>query len=251
MLASPGRSALASSASAGTGAGGRAPATVSASASSVATASSYPPAGACATSTRRWRQWSNTTARSTRSRPIGGQGASAGRGTGCPSSAVAASYARYPISPPVSGGRSGTRGAASAAATSRSAVRVGVPGATSGSGRERRTSRTIRRSSRPTIVAAGSPAANEYRPQRSERSTLSSRMPGPAPASAGKTPTGVETSARSSVQTGTSGQPLAVVSNVSRSGRIRTGPPAVARCRECPCEAARSSTPGTSRRRAR
>ncbi len=54
-----------------------------------------------------------------------------------------------------------------------------------------------------TTVAAGSPATNEYRPHRSERSTDSRIRPGPSPASAGNSPTGVETSARSSVQTGT------------------------------------------------
>src|SRR5581483_2536044 len=72
---------------------------------------------------------------------------------------------------------------------------------------------------------AGSPAANEYRPHRSERSTLSSRIPGPSPASAGKTPTGVETSASSSVQIGTSGQSRASRSNVSGSGLTRIALP--------------------------
>ena len=40
-------------------------------------------------------------------------------------------------------------------------------------------------------MAAGSPATNEYRPQRSERSTDSSSSAGPSPAIAGKRPTGV------------------------------------------------------------
>jgi hypothetical protein len=67
-------------------------------------------------------------------------------------------------------------------------------------------------------MAAGFPATNEYRPQRSERSTLSSKTPGPSPASAGKTPTGVETSASSSVHTGASAPADARASNASRLG---------------------------------
>ena len=69
-----------------------------------------------------------------------------------------------------------------------------------------------------TTVAAGSPATNEYLPHRSDRSTDSRIRPGPSPASAGNSPTGVETSASSSVHTGTSGHWAASESNSSRLG---------------------------------
>src|SRR5205814_3324661 len=69
-------------------------------------------------------------------------------------------------------------------------------------------------------IAAGSPATNEYRPHRSERSTLSSRTPGPSLATDGNTPTGVETSEDSSVHTGTRGHSRRSASNSSRSGWI-------------------------------
>ncbi len=68
--------------------------------------------------------------------------------------------------------------------------------------------------------AAGSPATKEYRPQRSERSTDSSRMPGPVPATAGNRPTGVDTSASSSAHTGTSAHSRASASNSTRFGWI-------------------------------
>ena len=71
-------------------------------------------------------------------------------------------------------------------------------------GRSRTASRIRSPASSRTSVAAGSPPTNEYRPQRSERSTDSSRMPGPSPATAGNRPTGVDTSASSSAHTGTS-----------------------------------------------
>src|SRR2546429_8918897 len=73
------------------------------------------------------------------------------------------------------------------------------------------------------MIAAGSPATKEYRPHRSERSTDSSKIPGPSPAKAGNTETGVATSARSSAHTGTSGQFAANRSKASRSGRAANG----------------------------
>src|SRR5438270_6160445 len=71
-------------------------------------------------------------------------------------------------------------------------------------------------------IAAGSPATNEYRPHRSERSTLSRSTPGPSPASEGNTPTGVDTSEESSAHTGTSGHSRASAANSSFAGWIRS-----------------------------
>ena len=120
--------------------------------------------------------------------------------------------------PPVSGGRSAGRGPASDRAMAINASRGSAPAGASCTGRGRTTSSIRTPSASTTTTAAGSPATNEYLPQRSERSTDSRIRPGPSPARAGKSPTGVETSARSSVQTGTMGQEFASASNSLRLG---------------------------------
>src|SRR6266508_1593498 len=127
------------------------------------------------------------------------------------------------MSPPVSEGSSGNLGPANERASRRSCSRT--PWSRSGSAmgsppRRRSLMATPRRSA--VTTAAGSPAAKEYRPHRSDRSTLSSKIPAPSAARAGKTPTGVDTSASSSVQTGTSAHDEASSSNVFRSGRTFT-----------------------------
>ena len=121
------------------------------------TPSSYPPAGTCAIRMSRCRQWSNTTARSITSSPIGGHGASSGSGAGCPSRRFAASYARYPIRPPIRGGRSASLGPASERAIAISASRgsASADRAIVGSGRTICSIRTPSPST--TTVAAGSP----------------------------------------------------------------------------------------------
>ena len=75
-------------------------------------------------------------------------------------------------------------------------------------------------SSSTTTVAAGRPATNEYLPHRSERSTDSRIRPGPSPANAGNKPTGVDTSARSSVQR----EPWATGSRASRTRHDSASP---------------------------
>ena len=142
------------------------------------------------------------------------------------------------MSPPVSGGRSGMRGARSELAIATSAARAGSSEPAIGSSRA--TSVMWSPSASPTMTAAGSPATKEYRPHRSDRSTDSSSMPGPPPDIDGNNPTGVETSARSSVQTGTRGHPDASSSNVSRSGRI---------CRSTACDLLRAANLDTERPR--
>ena len=122
--------------------------------------------------------------------------------------------------PPVSGGRSVGRGPASERAMAINASRGSAPAGASRTGSGRTTSSIRTPSASTTTTAAGSPATNEYLPQRSERSTDSRIRPGPSPARAGKSPTGVETSARSSVQTGTMGQEVASASNSFRLGLI-------------------------------
>src|SRR5437879_12604142 len=102
------------------------------------------------------------------------------------------------------------------------------------------------------MIAAGSPATKEYRPHRSERSTDSSKIPGPSPATAGNTETGVATSARSSAHTGTRGQSAASRSKASRPGRTTNGwaidaPPEDAEPRTVHRSGARDGRPGAAR----
>ena len=175
--------------------------------------------GTWATRISRCRQWSNTTARSITSSPIGGHGAPLGvrrrvsveqRRRLVRQVAHQPADERWELRQPRTGERRRDR-----------VERLSRRRRAGPADRQRAHHLGSGRPSRPDDHdAAGSPATNEYRPHRSDRSTDSSSTPGPSPASAGNSPTGVETSASSSVQTGTSGHSAARRSNVSGSGRI-------------------------------
>ena len=170
---------------------------------------------------RRCFQWSNTTARSTTSRPIGGTGADDGSGTGWPSSSVRGLERDVAHQPPGQGRKVGQpRGAQRPRDRDQRLARCRRRRRRSEARGPRRSIRSPSRS--PTTTAAGSPATNEYRPHRSERSTDSSSSPGRRRRAPGTARPGVETSASSSAQTGTRGQSAASESNVSRSGRMRS-----------------------------
>ena len=132
--------------------------------------------GTCATRSRRCRQWSNTTARSTAISAIGG---TACRRFGTGGRQELGRLVREEAHQPA--GERGEVGRPAALGATRR-TRPGRPAASPRRRGDRQSSVTsyIRSPSRSTTtIAAGSPATNEYRPQRSERSTVSSRMPGP------------------------------------------------------------------------
>ena len=93
----------------------------------------------------------------------------------------------------------------------------------------------------PITTAAGSPATNEYRPHRSDRSTLSSRTPGPVARERGEHARPASRRRRAArSRPARAGTSTASVSNVARSGWILMGAP-------LPRRRSRETTnPGTS-----